>query len=76
LSEGEAAIRAAMLSAVAKRGVDKTICPSEIARALFATDWQAHMQNVRDVAYALQDAGELVDGRTARGAIRLRMKKT
>jgi Protein of unknown function (DUF3253) len=84
LSEGEAAaIRAAILSAVAKRGVEKTICPSEIARALFANAWRAQLQSVRDVAYALQDAGELevtqggevVNGRAARGAIRLRMKK-
>jgi translation elongation factor EF-Tu-like GTPase len=62
-----------------QRAEGRTICPSEAARAL-AADWRPLMQPVRDVAYAMADEGRLevtqkgtvVDGRTARGAIRLR----
>jgi hypothetical protein len=62
-----------------RRAEGKTICPSEAARAL-ASDWRPLMQPVRDVAYGMADEGrlevtqkgEVVDGRTARGAIRLR----
>jgi hypothetical protein len=62
-----------------QRDEGRTICPSEAARAL-AEDWRPLMQPVRDVAYAMADdgrlevtqKGEVVDGRTARGAIRLR----
>jgi hypothetical protein len=71
-----------ILARVRARGVEKTICPSEVARALWPADWRAHMGEVREVAYALQDRGEIavtqageeVDGRRARGAIRLRLK--
>ena len=62
-----------------RRAEGKTICPSEAARAL-ASDWRPLMEPVRQVAYAMVDEGrlqvtqkgEVVDGRTARGAIRLR----
>ena len=57
----------------------KTICPSEAARAL-AEDWRPLMPEVREVAYGMADRGRLevtqsgrvVDGRSARGPIRLR----
>jgi hypothetical protein len=60
------------------RGEGRTICPSEAARAL-AEDWRPLMEPVRRRAYAMADEGrlevtqrgEVVDGRTARGAIRL-----
>jgi len=64
------------------RGPDKTICPSEVARALGQTEaeWRPLMQPVRDVAAKLADAGELefsqggerIDPHDYRGAIRLR----
>ncbi len=62
-----------------RRAEGRTICPSEAARAL-AEDWRPLMQPVRDVAFAMVDEGrlevtqkgEVVDPRTARGAIRLR----
>ncbi len=65
---------------LANRAAGRTICPSEAARAL-AEDWRPLMNDVREVAYAMADRGELevtqkgevVDGRTARGAIRLRL---
>ena len=77
-------LRAAILLAVEKRGAEKTICPSEIARAAWPADWRSYMQRVRDCAYAMQEngliditqGGEIVNGRNARGAIRLRMKIT
>jgi hypothetical protein len=62
-----------------RRADGRTICPSEAARAL-AADWRPLMEPVRQAAYAMADdgrlevtqRGEVVDGRTARGAIRLR----
>jgi hypothetical protein len=78
----DAPLRAAILAAVLKRGREKTICPSEIARALWPAEWRVHMQIVRECAYALQEEGSIeitqggsvVNGRSAKGAIRLRMK--
>ncbi len=58
-----------------------TICPSEVARELWPDSaWRERMDDVREVAFALSDGGELevtqrgevVDGRTPRGPIRLR----
>ncbi len=57
-----------------------TMCPSEVARALWPEDWRAHMDEVRAAAFELADrgqlevtqGGEVVDGRAARGPIRLR----
>lgn len=76
--------RDTILELLARRAEGKTICPSEAARALHPDDWRDHMEDVRQVAYAMADAGELevtqkgevVDGRTARGAIRLRLPGT
>jgi hypothetical protein len=74
-----AGIAETILALLDRRGPGKTICPSEAARAL-AEDWRPLMPEVREAAYAMADRGELevtqkgevVDGRTARGAIRLR----
>ena len=71
-------IRAAILTAVDQRGPGKTLCPSEVARAL-SDDWRALMPVVRAVAAAMTDEGHIVttqkgrsiDARTARGPIRL-----
>lgn len=77
----DADIEATILELLAARDPGKTICPSEAARALFGDHaFRPHMPEVRDVAFALADAGRLevtqrgavVDGRTARGPIRLR----
>lgn len=66
---------------LAQRAEGKTICPSEAARALYGDDgFRPHMDAVRAVAFDLADAGsievtqggEVVDGRSARGPIRLR----
>ncbi|SEG22716.1 Protein of unknown function [Bryocella elongata] len=67
-----------------ERGDGKTICPSEAARAAAGSDkrgdWEPLMPTVREAAVALAASGEIVitqqgepvDGRTARGPIRLR----
>ncbi len=73
-------VEGAILDLLARRDEGKTICPSEAARAL-AEDWRPLMPRVRETAFALADEGRLevtqsgrvVDGRTARGAIRLRL---
>ncbi len=74
-----AAIEAKIVELLARRAPGRTICPSEAARAL-AEDWRPLMQPVRDTAAAMVDdgrlevtqQGEVVDGRAARGPIRLR----
>ena len=56
----ESEIETTMLSLVAQRGVDKTICPSEVARALGAPspeDWRGLMGPVRRVAVRLAAEG-------------------
>ena len=42
--------RAAIAELLEQRGADKTICPSEAARALAGSkgDWRAHMGDVHD----------------------------
>ena len=75
-------VEAKILELLARRDEGKTICPSDAARAL-AEDWRPLMQPVRETAFAMADdgrlevtqAGRVVDGRTARGAIRLRLPK-
>lgn len=73
-----AAIAACILDRIAARGQGRTICPSEVARAL-AADWRPLMPDVRDAAAVLVAEGRIVatqrrrpvDPRTARGPIRL-----
>jgi Protein of unknown function (DUF3253) len=58
----------------------KTICPSEVARAVAPENWRPLMQPVRDAAarLAARDAivvtqrGAVVDAGAAKGAIRFR----
>ncbi len=74
----EAQIAAEILRQVTARGAGKTICPSEVARAL-AQDWRALMPQVRDVADDLarrqairvSQKGEVVRAKMAKGPIRL-----
>ena len=81
LTPPDAEIERTILGLLDRRAAGRTICPSEAARALAPQDWRPLMQPVRDVAYAMADdgrlevtqGGEVVDGRTARGAIRLRL---
>ena len=57
----------------------RTICPSDVARAVGGSSWRSRMDAARAVAAELHDAGvvrvrqrgEDVDPRTARGPVRI-----
>ncbi len=73
-----AEVAAEITAQVVARGAGKTICPSEVARAL-GNEWRELMPMVRCVASEMAQAGELhvtqkgvqVDALTAKGPIRL-----
>jgi len=78
---GPEVIREVILEKVRSRGLQKTICPSEVARSLSPTDWRALMPLVREVgcelanngAIVVTQKGVVVNPKTARGAIRYRV---
>lgn len=79
----EPAIREAILAAAASRGAERSLCPSEVARALAPQDWRPLMARVRREAVALAREGRIevlrkgrpVDpGAEIRGVIRLRLR--
>lgn len=83
MSGREPEIEAAILELLSRRAPGRTICPSEAARAVFGDeDFRTQMDRTREVAFSLADAGrlvvtqrgEVVDGRGARGPIRLRSR--
>lgn len=53
-------ISSSILSLATQRGVDKTICPSEIARMLFPDDWPDHMKDIVNVAIDLHHQGKVI----------------
>lgn len=73
---------AAILELLEKRGPGKTICPSDVARALHPTGWRAHLDDVRAAAARLVASGRVVitqkgrevDLATARGPIRIKKR--
>lgn len=81
MKPSKADIAAEITRQVARRGAGKTICPSEVARAL-ADDWRGLMPIVRAVAagmaanseIAVTQKGAPVDAETARGPIRLGLR--
>jgi hypothetical protein len=76
-------IEAKLRALLEARGPGKTICPSDVARALSPDEagWRALMEPVREVGRRLAERGELVvtqrgrvvDAGKARGAIRYRL---
>ncbi|RYY07644.1 MAG: DUF3253 domain-containing protein [Sphingobacteriaceae bacterium] len=52
-------IEQAILKMATNRGVDKTICPSEVAREIFDDNWRNQMDNIRNVAFELEKAGKI-----------------
>ncbi|KRD17749.1 S-adenosylmethionine tRNA ribosyltransferase [Mycobacterium sp. Root265] len=52
-------IRAAILSLARERGPDKTICPSDAARAVGGQQWRDLMDDARAEARALARRGEV-----------------
>ena len=79
----EPAIRAEMLAQLQARGPEKSICPSEVARALSPEQWRSLMTRVRREATVLAREG-IIDilrkGKPVdpegeiRGVIRLRIR--
>jgi hypothetical protein len=75
------AIADEILRQTAERGAEKSICPSEVARAL-SPDWRPLLPRVREAAVALAEAGRIdilrkgkpVDPRDFRGVYRLRSR--
>jgi hypothetical protein len=74
-------IEARILRLTAARGLDKSICPSEVAREM-GDPWQRHMTLVRQAAVRLARAGKIevlrkgkpvADLDEVRGVIRLRI---
>lgn len=63
-----------------RRDPASSICPSEVARALWAEDWRRHMDDMRAVTTQLVETGVVratqgsgdVDPMEARGPIRVR----
>lgn len=72
------------IRAQAQARAPKSLCPSEVARALSPEDWRALMPLIRAEAARLQDAGEIsvtqrgktVSAEEAKGPIRLALKGT
>jgi hypothetical protein len=72
-----------IMSMAKKRGLDKTFCPSEIARQLASKEdqWRSLMEPVRAAAakriekgqLVCKQNGEIADIRTAKGPIRLQI---
>lgn len=73
-----------ILDLLAIRGEDKSICPSEVARALDPEDWRELMDEVRLAAAAMLSEGKIrvtqgeseVHPLERRGPIRLRLPAT
>lgn len=61
-----AIIEAAILAAVARRGSGRTLCPSEVARALAPEDWRTLMPAVRAAAARLAAQGAITVTRRGR----------
>ncbi len=74
MTPDDARIAAVLMDLAHRRGVGRTFCPSEAARAL-ADDWRPLMPEVRRVAAGLPleatQKGLAVDPKAARGPIRL-----
>jgi hypothetical protein len=74
-------IAAAIQALLQQRGEGKSVCPSDVARALDPVDWRDLMEPVRAVARELVTKGKLritqkgkdLDPAKVGGAIRLRL---
>lgn len=53
-------LSATILSVAAGRGLEKTTCPSEIARMLYPGEWRNHMKDVLEAAIDLHNKGKVV----------------
>ena len=75
-----------ILGLLAQRGAGKTICPSEVARAVAGNEtrgtWEPLMKPTRQAAehrvaegkLLITQKGTVIDGSTVKGAVRLRLR--
>lgn len=84
LTEEDRVLEEELVRFLRERGTSKTICPSELARLRYGEDeWRGQMEAVRMAARRLVAAGKaeilqkskVVDASTAKGPIRIRLKK-
>ena len=87
LGQTDRALEAAIVSLLEARSASATICPSEAVRVVFpelpGSELCSHMEAARQAARRLIAAGDLemlqrghvVDPSTARGPVRLRLKR-
>lgn len=76
-------IRAKIIELVTARGIKKTVCPSEVARALSPRAWRDLMPTVRKIGAQLvkeglilvTQRGTIVDLSTVRGPVRFGLAK-
>jgi CHASE3 domain sensor protein len=76
-------LQAVVMELVCERGSEKTICPSEAARAVASDNWRELMDDVRAVARDLhhkgnvqiEQQGKIVDSEDFSGPIRLRLRE-
>lgn len=77
--KAQPSIAETILTLATGRGAEKSICPSEVARALWPDDWRGMMDSVREEAFRLRDEGRVritqggddVAGNDVRGPIRI-----
>ena len=60
MSDNQTKILQSIMTMATRRGPDKSVCPSEIARSLFPEDWRGHMQEIRDLARELHRDGKVL----------------
>ena len=73
-----------ILSLLAARAASSSICPSDAARAVAPDEWRPLMEPARQAAARLVERGEVeitqrgevIDPATARGPIRIRLRRT
>jgi hypothetical protein len=87
LGKADRALEVAIVTLLEARSASATICPSEAVRVVFpelpGTELSTHMEAARQAARRLIAAGslemlqrgQLVDPSTARGPVRLRLKR-
>jgi Protein of unknown function (DUF3253) len=80
-SDERATIRQQIMAQVIERGIEKTICPSEVARAIGGEEWRSLMPMIREIGAELlaeglidvTQKGNPVHPLTAKGPIRFRI---
>ena len=54
------AVSEVIVELATKRGTEKTICPSEVARVVWPQGWRQHMDEVRSAAFSLKSEGKIL----------------